>query len=66
MSIINLGLIKRWEIRTLNELPGVMLLSIVSGLLGGIIIGFGQQKALSRTLSINSTDWWWKTLIGMG
>lgn len=61
---LDLVLIKSWDIRTLDELFRIMLLSIVSGLLGGIIIGFGQQQVLRQILSKHSDDWWWKTVIG--
>jgi hypothetical protein len=63
--IFDLLLVKDWEIRTLADLPEIMLFTTFSGFLGGIIIGLGQQIVLSRTLSNYSTDWWWKTLIGM-
>lgn len=64
MRIVDIALIKQWEIRTLAELPSIMIFSTIGGLTGGLIIGLGQQQVLHRVLSKQSNDWWWKTVIG--
>jgi hypothetical protein len=62
--IVDLGFINQWKIRSMADLPTMILLSSIGGLVGGLIIGLGQQHILHRFLTKESHNWWWKTVIG--
>jgi len=66
LKIADLGLIKQWKVRSMTELPTMLLLSTIGGLIGGLVIGLGQQRVLQRLETKESHDWWWKTVIGYG
>lgn len=69
MRILELWL-KREEgtlgtVRTLAEIPEVLLITSISGLLAGLIMGFGQWRVLRRFRLTDENKWLWSTLIGM-
>lgn len=63
-KLLDPWLFNDWGVRLLPELPKLLILSAISGLIGGIIIGIGQHDVFRRTLNIQLNDWWWKTASG--
>lgn len=54
-----------WSVRTLAEIPEVLLVTSISGLLAGLIMGFGQRLVL-RSIRLNDQNsWLCSTLFGM-
>lgn len=69
MRILELWL-KREEgtlgtVRTLAEIPEVLLVTSISGLLAGLIMGLGQWRDLRSFRLTDENKWLWSTFIGM-
>jgi len=64
LKVVDFGLIEQWTVRSMTELPAIILFSAFSGLISGLVLGIGQQAIIHHLSTEKKHDWWWKTVIG--